>query len=102
MTENTGTHMTYEERRSRGRPYVVSSQEADLLRFALRAITQIPNRLNGTDWEEIEDARLIAEAALAGNSSAMMDAFRSAKTHDAISAEAEATREATKERGWVE
>lgn len=47
-----------EARRARGR------EEA--LEAALRKIANIPNQMDGGDWTEIEDARCIAAAALAG------------------------------------
>ena len=36
----------------------------DALLEALEAISSIPNRLTGPDWEEIEEAREIATAAI--------------------------------------
>lgn len=42
------------------------STEAELLRAALNKIAAIPNRAVGSDWEEIEEARAIADAALYG------------------------------------
>ena len=38
--------------------------EVDRLRAALSAIAAIANRTEGGDWDEIEDARAIASAAL--------------------------------------
>lgn len=45
---------------------IIDSQEAEMkrLRAALQAILAIENRTDGGDWDEIEDARLIARDAL--------------------------------------
>ncbi|CAB5514617.1 hypothetical protein ACOTHJ_13035 [Achromobacter xylosoxidans] len=43
------------------------SAEAEVLRAALNKIAAIPNRAVGADWEEIEEARAIADAALYGD-----------------------------------
>ena len=42
----------------------VFSLEIHRLRMALQAIAGIENRTDGGDWDEIEDARLIARDAL--------------------------------------
>lgn len=45
---------------------LAAQQENARLREALRSIVDMPNRLTGGDWDEIEDARCIARAALRG------------------------------------
>lgn len=39
-------------------------EQVNILKVALEQISNIPNRLKGPDWEEIEEARKIANDAL--------------------------------------